>query len=92
MDDYRRHVNQRYYQNLRTTRDLHRWSVERPQDFWTDLYDFLKLTPRLPAEVHKAYDDAAPMSSKNIRVSSINLSIISMLALPTAFAIPPADP
>ncbi|KAK3674893.1 hypothetical protein LTR78_005237 [Recurvomyces mirabilis] len=63
MDEYRRHVNKRYYQNLRTTRDLHRWSVDKPQDFWLDLYSYLDFTPRLPADLTKAYDDTVPMSS-----------------------------
>ncbi|KAK1073691.1 hypothetical protein LTR74_001544 [Friedmanniomyces endolithicus] len=63
LDDYRRHVNRRYYQNLRTTRDLHRWSVEQAQDFWVDLYDYLDLKPRLPKGMTRAYDDTVPMSS-----------------------------
>ncbi|KAK0269875.1 hypothetical protein LTR35_014551 [Friedmanniomyces endolithicus] len=63
LDDYRRHVNRRYYQNLRTTTDLHRWSVEQAQDFWVDLYDYLDLKPRLPKGMTRAYDDTVPMSS-----------------------------
>ncbi|KAK3639558.1 hypothetical protein LTR56_012343 [Elasticomyces elasticus] len=63
LDDYRRHVNRRFFLNLKTSRDLHRWSVERPQEFWMDLYDHLGLTPRLPKHITKAYDDSVPMSS-----------------------------
>ncbi|KXT04662.1 hypothetical protein AC578_2121 [Pseudocercospora eumusae] len=61
MDKYRRHVNTRFYQNLRTSHDLHRWSVERPHDFWRDLYSYLELKPRLPPG-KKAYDDTIPIS------------------------------
>ncbi|KXT08865.1 hypothetical protein AC579_6755 [Pseudocercospora musae] len=61
MDKYRRHVNTRFYQNLTTSHDLHRWSVERPHDFWRDLYSYLDLKPRLPPGKN-AYDDAIPMS------------------------------
>ncbi|EMC94869.1 hypothetical protein BAUCODRAFT_141124 [Baudoinia panamericana UAMH 10762] len=63
MDEYRRHVNHRFSQNLRTTRELHRWSVQHPQDFWIDLYDYLRFTPKLPRGMTKAYDDSVPMSS-----------------------------
>ncbi|KAK1027223.1 hypothetical protein LTR33_017513, partial [Friedmanniomyces endolithicus] len=63
LDDYRRHVNRRYYQNLKTTRALHRWSVEQAQDFWVDLYEYLGLKPRLPKGMTRAYDDTVPMSS-----------------------------
>ncbi|TKA76104.1 hypothetical protein B0A55_04421 [Friedmanniomyces simplex] len=63
LDDYRRHVNRRYYQNLRTTRDLYRWSVEQPQHFWMDLYNYLGLKPRLPKHITRAYDNTVPMSS-----------------------------
>ncbi|KAK5113664.1 hypothetical protein LTR62_003291 [Meristemomyces frigidus] len=63
MDDYRRHVNQKYHKNLLTTRDLQNWSVESPKDFWLDLYDYLNFTPRLPSGMTKAYDDTVPMSS-----------------------------
>ncbi|KAK5135079.1 hypothetical protein LTR08_005604 [Meristemomyces frigidus] len=62
LDDYRRHVNRRFYQKLKTTRDLQVWSVQEPQKFWMDLYDYLGLEPRLPRHMTKAYDDTVPMS------------------------------
>lgn len=65
MDGYRRHVNHRFHQNLQTTKDLHKWSVQQPQDFWRDLYDYLGFTPRLPQHLIKAYDDTVPMSSNS---------------------------
>ncbi|KAF2161713.1 hypothetical protein M409DRAFT_27771 [Zasmidium cellare ATCC 36951] len=62
MDEYRRHVNKTYSQNLKTTRDLHSWSVQQPQDFWKDLYSWLDFRPDLPRHVTKAYDPSIPMS------------------------------
>lgn len=63
MDAYRRHVNKRFYQNLRTTPELQRWTVREPQKFWLDLYSYLRLVPALPKGMTKAYDDSKPMSS-----------------------------
>ncbi|TKA32545.1 hypothetical protein B0A50_01653 [Salinomyces thailandicus] len=63
MDAYRRHVNETFRVNLRNTQDLHRWSVQHPQEFWIDLYDHLGLYPKLPSHMTKAYDDTVPMSS-----------------------------
>lgn len=62
MDEYRRHVNERFSQNLKTTQDLHAWSVSQPQHFWKDLYSWLGLTPALPSHVTRAYDSSIPMS------------------------------
>lgn len=63
MDKYRNHVNKKFEQNLKTTRDLHRWSVRKPQDFWCDAYNYLGFVPSLPAGTTKAFDDTIPMSS-----------------------------
>ena len=63
MQRYREHVNQAYSQNLKSTKDLHRWSVDNPQQFWCDLYNYLGLVPPLPKNLRKAYDDSVPMSS-----------------------------
>ncbi|KAI7286859.1 acetoacetate-CoA ligase [Hortaea werneckii] len=63
MDRYRRHLNEKYRVDLQTTQEVHRWSVQHPQDFWLDLYDYLGLRPKLPQGMRKAYDDTVPMSS-----------------------------
>lgn len=63
MDDYRRHVNRRFYQNLRTTKELQKWTTREPQKFWMDLCGYLKLQPPLPRNMTKAFDDTVPMSS-----------------------------
>jgi acetoacetyl-CoA synthetase len=63
MDEYRRHVNKRYQRDLKTSKDLQKWSVQSPHDFWIDLYSYLGLKPDLPRGVQKAYDDSVPMSS-----------------------------
>lgn len=38
MDRYRTHVNDKFGQDLRTTRDLQRWSVRQPQNFVSVVY------------------------------------------------------
>ncbi|KAF2764600.1 acetyl-CoA synthetase-like protein [Teratosphaeria nubilosa] len=63
MSVYRRHVNRTYNLNLKTTHDLHKWSVESPQEFWIDLYRYLQLKPSLPSGLKKAYDGTALISS-----------------------------
>lgn len=63
MDSYRKHINERFGTSLQTTKDLQRWSVDNPHDFWLDLYSYLNLTPALPSAITKAYDDSLPMSS-----------------------------
>ena len=63
MDEYRCHINERFSTKLETTKDLQKWSVQNPQEFWIDLYSWLKLTPPLPKDMTQAYDDTVPMSS-----------------------------
>jgi acetoacetyl-CoA synthetase len=63
MSTYRRHVNEAFRQNLRDTKQLHRWSCDSPHDFWKDLYGYLGLQPPLRPSMKKAYDDNVPMSS-----------------------------
>ena len=63
MDVYRQHVNRKYTQKLNNTRDLQRWSVKQPHDFWIDLYGYLNILPPLPSSTRKAYDDTRAMKS-----------------------------
>ena len=63
MDRYREHINHKFRRNLKTTKQFHTWSVEHPQDFWCDLYNYIGLVPTLPASTKQAYDDTVPMSS-----------------------------
>jgi acetoacetyl-CoA synthetase len=63
MDRYREHVNSKFHQNLKTTKQLQKWSCDKPQDFWVDLYGYLGLQPPLPRGMKRAYDDSVPMSS-----------------------------
>lgn len=74
MDAYRRHINKRFYQNLKTTPELQRWSVRNPQKFWLDLYSYLKLIPPLPKSMAKAYDDSKPMSSIPVWFEGIEIN------------------
>lgn len=43
LDEYRAFVNNRFKLNLRTYHDLHAFSVERPNDFWLCLWDYLPI-------------------------------------------------
>ncbi len=63
IDNYRRHINDKFNANLKTSKDLQRWSVQHDQEFWIDLYSWLGLKPELPKGLRKAYDDTVPMSA-----------------------------
>jgi acetoacetyl-CoA synthetase len=63
MDDYRLHVNGTFGLHIHDSQGLVKWSNEKPQDFWIDLYSYLKLVPSLPPSIKEAYDGKAPMSS-----------------------------
>jgi hypothetical protein len=63
MNVYREHINSKFRQNLRTTQQLHRWTVTNPHQFWIDLYNYVALVPPLPSGTTKAYDGSLPMSS-----------------------------
>jgi acetoacetyl-CoA synthetase len=63
MDRYREHINKKFSEDLRTTKQLQKWTCDKPQDFWCDLYGYLGLQPPLPPSTKKAYDDTVPMSS-----------------------------
>lgn len=61
MNIYRDHVNRKFNQDLKSSHELHRWSVTYPQEFWTDLYSYTKIIPSLPSTVTRAYDASVPM-------------------------------
>lgn len=63
MNSYREHINRRFGSNHKTTKELQKWTVDRPHEFWIDLYSYLGLVPPLPPAMTKAYDDARPLSS-----------------------------
>lgn len=63
MDRYRLHVNSKFGLDLRTSEELHRWSVTSPHQFWIDLYSWLDLKPALPPTTKQAYEKKSPISS-----------------------------
>jgi acetoacetyl-CoA synthetase len=63
MDEYRNHVNKSFGLNINDSQGLIQWSNEKPQDFWIDLYKYLKLVPSLPPSIKQAYNGNVPMSS-----------------------------
>lgn len=62
MNQYRNHINNKFGLNLQNSQELHQWSVSAPQDFWIDLWSYLKLVPDLPPAVTRAYDASISMS------------------------------
>ncbi|QDS72063.1 hypothetical protein FKW77_002828 [Venturia effusa] len=56
---YRQHINAKFSLNLKTSHDLHAWSVSRRgrHDFWIDLWGYVGLTPALPRDLREAFDD-----------------------------------
>lgn len=61
MNIYRAHVNQKFQQNLRSSQELHQWSVQNLQDFWIDLHAYTGIIPSLPATTTVAFDTTTPM-------------------------------
>ncbi|KAI9687863.1 MAG: hypothetical protein M1822_001944 [Bathelium mastoideum] len=61
LDAYRRHINTKFHVALRTSQELHQWTVEHPQHFWLDVYSYLQLIPPLPPGMTGAYDESLPM-------------------------------
>lgn len=62
MNQYRKHINQKFNQTLQDSHELHQWSVSSPQDFWVDLWSYTGLVPDLPPSITKAYDSNVPMN------------------------------
>lgn len=63
MDEYREHINSKFSQSLKNTKELQRWTIAHQQDFWLDLYSYLGLAPALLPTIKHAYDETLPMSS-----------------------------
>lgn len=59
MSGYRQHVNKKFNRQLKTSSDLHKWSVDNPHDFWIDLYSYTEIVPPLPADTKHAYNGKA---------------------------------
>lgn len=61
MNIYRAHINRKFSQNLKSSQDLHQWSVENLQDFWVDLHQYTGIVPTLPPSITTAFDTTVPM-------------------------------
>jgi hypothetical protein len=61
MNIYRAHINRKFNQKLRSSQELHQWSVNNLQNFWTDLHQYTGIIPALPPTVTTAYDPNTPM-------------------------------
>ena len=58
---YRSHINRKFNLHLVDSQELHKWSVTQPQEFWIDLWSYVRLIPELPAGITHAYDPNVPM-------------------------------
>jgi acetoacetyl-CoA synthetase len=63
MNIYRAHIKKKFNQQLASSQELHRWSVNNPQDFWTDLHGYTGIIPALPPTVTSAFDPNTPMEN-----------------------------
>lgn len=61
MNIYRNHINKKFGQNLKSSQELHQWSVGNLQDFWVDLHEYTGVIPALPPNTTKAFDRNVPM-------------------------------
>lgn len=62
INQYRYHVNKKFNLDLRDSKELQKWSVTAPQDFWIDLWSYVGLVPDLPPGTTQAYDPSIPIS------------------------------
>lgn len=61
MSRYRRHVNVKFKQKLKTSHALQKWTVQNPHKFWIDLYEYVGIMPVLPKDTKVAYDESKKM-------------------------------
>ncbi|KAH8894560.1 acetoacetate-CoA ligase [Thozetella sp. PMI_491] len=62
MNQYRKHVNNKFSLDLRNSQELQKWSTSDPQGFWIDLWSYVGIIPELPAGTTRAYDPTIPMT------------------------------
>ncbi|EEQ27492.1 acetoacetyl-CoA synthase [Microsporum canis CBS 113480] len=63
IDKYRLRVNKKFNLNLQNSHELQQWSVNKPHDFWIDLYKYIGIVPELPPDITRAYDDSLPLNA-----------------------------
>ena len=76
MNIYRAHINNKFNQRLASSQELHQWSVDNLQDFWTDLHGYTGIIPALPPTVTSAFDPNIPMENvpEFFRGATVNYS------------------
>ncbi|KAJ5325328.1 uncharacterized protein N7506_008430 [Penicillium brevicompactum] len=60
---YRDHINQKFNEQLKSSQELHQWSVSNLQDFWIDLHAYTQIIPALPPTITSAFDAKAPIET-----------------------------
>ncbi|KAK5084441.1 hypothetical protein LTR05_005517 [Lithohypha guttulata] len=78
----RQHINEKFGQMLKTSHDLHRWTVENPHDFWIDLYDYTEIIPPLPADIKYAYNPKARFRDVPVWFEGHEMNFAENLLLP----------
>lgn len=63
MNVYRAHINRKFNQKLRSSQELHQWSVDNLQEFWIDLHQYTGIIPPLPAHITTAFDPTIPIEN-----------------------------
>ena len=59
LSDYRSYINKNYETSLKTYNDLHNFSIQRPNDFWTSLWDFLPV--KASVQPIRGVDESIPI-------------------------------
>jgi len=61
MNQYRKHINEKFNVNLKNSQELQKWSITSPQEFWIDLWSYVGIVPELAPSTTRAYDPAIPI-------------------------------
>jgi acetoacetyl-CoA synthetase len=71
---YRNHINAKFGKQLVDSQQLHKWSVEHPQDFWIDLWSYVGLVPSLPSALKTAFDDSKSIKDVPVFFSGVRFN------------------
>jgi len=84
MEIFRKYINQRTSQNLRTPWDLHAWSTSNTSSFWLAIWDYFHLVGDLHGSL-PLFDSETPMHLTKRRITaSLNFAENLLLAHPHA--------
>lgn len=90
MSRYRQHINKKFKQNLKTSKELHKWSCENPHEFWIDLYEYTEIIPALPVGFKHAYNPTAKFRDIPAWFEGVKLNFAENLLMPNVRSRPDA--